>query len=557
MKFIEKLGKKTMLLDGAMGTMEIKYGLTGCPEMNNLLNADAIMRIHKEYVKAGADIIETSTFGANRIKLNVWGVDKVKDINYRAVELAKKASEGRAFVAGNIGPTGKLLEPLGEVEFDEAYDAFYEQAKYLIDAGADLILIETMSVLNEARAALLAAKQAGDIPVLCSMTFSQNGRTLAGNDVETVITVLEALGADGIGINCSLGPDKMADLVDGMLRFATKPVFVEPNAGRPVLNNNMPAYPVGPDEFSDRTVEFAKKGAAVIGGCCGTTPDHIKLIREKMDKINRIDRINEKEFALASSYKTYKPDGKATIIGQCINCVGKEEDQEDAQAFDTYVLVREAKNLAKAGADIIDIKLSDKADKAVIIEAIRNLESTLRVPLCIDSKDAEVIECALRHYQGKALINSVNGTRQSLKNILPVAKKYGAAVIGVAIDESKTPKTAEERLKIAEKIVKQAISEGIPKEDIMIDIAAGTFMDPADDAQSIDFIKLIKERLNVKTVAGADGICQKYGEKAGLDASSLFTLLHSGLDAVIIDPHGGFDMKMIKENESAGGKDKF
>lgn len=562
MNFKELLKKGIVYLDGAMGTMLMTMGFKdGCPELLNVQRPDIIRKIHEQYLEAGSHIIETNTFGGNRIKLREWGLEnRLSELNAAGVALAKEvAKKYGALVAASVGPTGKLVRPVGDFSFDEAYEAFYEQIKILSDAGADIILIETMSVLNEARAAVLAAKTATDKLIMCSMTFDQTGRTLSGTDVETAAVVLSSLGADVVGINCSLGPREMIPLVEKMVKASRVPVFVQPNAGLPVVEGNDVIYPVTPEEYSDSCKLFAQAGASIIGGCCGTTPVHIKeMIEADLNKVNV--EINKKT-VLASAVKAVYVDDKSPllIIGERINPTGKKDLAKAIKDGDIFYVIQEGLDQVKAGAEVLDVNVGVPGiDEAkTMVEVVSELQMMVRVPLCIDSSDPHAIEGALKCYQGKALVNSVNGKEDSMNTILPIVKKYGAAVIGLTMDENGIPEKAMDRFNIAKKIVDRALSYGISVEDIFIDCITLTASSNQESVmETIKAIELVKKNLGVKTILGVSNVSFGLPERKKLNAAFLAMAVGAGLDAVIINPAIEEYKHVIKAAEVLAGRDE-
>uniref|UniRef100_UPI00054D8ED6 homocysteine S-methyltransferase family protein n=1 Tax=Caldanaerobius polysaccharolyticus TaxID=44256 RepID=UPI00054D8ED6 len=551
-------------LDGAMGTMLMNMGFKeGCPELLNVQNPDVVKEIHEEYILAGAQIIETNTFGGNRVKLGEWGLeDRLAELNAAGVKLAREAAEKYpgVLVAASVGPTGKLVQPVGDFSFDEAYNAFYEQIKILSDAGADIILIETMSVLNEARAAVLAAKEATDKPVLCSMTFDQMGRTLSGTDVETAAVVLSSLGVDGVGINCSLGPREMVPLVENMVKASRVPVFVQPNAGLPVVDGERLVYPVGPEEYASACRLFARAGVSLIGGCCGTTPAHIKKMVQSGLDMAEVEKRNDIT-ALASAVKTVWLSEKSPlmIIGERINPTGRKELAKALKDGDIYPAIQEGLDQVKAGANVLDVNVGVPGIDEIktMVDVVLELQAMVRVPLCIDSSNPEAIEGALRYYQGKALVNSVNGQEESIKTILPLVKKYGAAVIGLTMDEQGIPAKAEGRFRIAKKIVDKALKYGISLEDIFIDCITLTASSNQDSVmETIKAIKLVKENLGVKTVLGVSNVSFGLPDRKKLNGAFLAMAIGAGLDAVIINPSVEEYRHVIKASEVLSGRDE-
>ncbi|MFO7888313.1 MAG: homocysteine S-methyltransferase family protein, partial [Eubacteriales bacterium] len=449
---LDILKENFLFFDGAMGTMLQKAGMKAgeIPELYNIEKPDIIYNLHKKYFEAGADVATTNTFGANKLKLEGKGYS-IEEIIYSAVKNAKRAAEEfreKKYVALDIGPIGKMLTPLGSLKFEEAYDIFKEQVNAGVKAGADLILIETMSDIYEAKAAVLAAKENTNIPVFCTMTFHDKNRTFSGTDVLTMVSILEGLGVDALGVNCSKGPEELQDIVEEILKYAHIPVVVQANAGNPKVKNNKVYYDFDKELYSEEIFKMVQKGVAIIGGCCGTTPEYIKSIVGKLDKANPI-KINPKMITCTSSSSQTVIIGEdVKIIGERINPTGKKRLKEALRNGEINYLMREAINQMETGSDILDVNvgLPDINEKKVMKKVVEDLQSLVSLPLQIDSSNEDVIEEALRIYNGKPIINSVNGKKSSMDKILPIAKKYGALVIALTLDEKGIPKTCQKRL---------------------------------------------------------------------------------------------------------------
>ncbi len=541
----ELLGKRMLFFDGGMGTMLQKNGLKGgdIPELFNLTRPELITSVHEEYLKAGADIISANTFGANPFKEASFGVP-LEDIITSAIVLAKNAvsrydsPECPKFVAFDMGPSGKLLEPLGNVTFDEAYESFARAAVIAERAGADLVIVETMSDTAEAKAAVLAVKENTDLPVFCTMTLDESGKTLTGGTVLIMSAILEGVGADCIGINCGLGPDKISVMMEELQKYASIPVMAQPNAGLPVIRNGKTVYDVSPHEFGVYMERIAKAGASVLGGCCGTTPEHIaECVRRCRDYVPKIEK---KSFTVVTSYSNaVMLDDRPVIVGERINPTGKKKFKEALRAGDINYILGEALKQEEAGAHILDVNvgLPEINEGDMMVEAVKAISSTVNLPLQIDSSEPEVIERALRVYNGKAMINSVNGKEESMRAVFPLVKKYGGVIVGLALDEQGIPPTAEGRFKIAERIVNTAAEYGIDKRDVVIDALTLTISaQQKESAETIKAVKMIKERLGVKTILGVSNI--SFGlPRRELITSTFFALaLNHGLDACIINP---------------------
>ncbi|QEE14653.1 homocysteine S-methyltransferase family protein [Promethearchaeum syntrophicum] len=539
-KIFEENKKKFILFDSAMGTTLQKMGLKAgeIPELFNFTHSDVILDIHKQNIEAGSDIIITNTFGANEIKLKGC-LYSVEDVVQKAVSLARKAA-GKKYVALDLGPTGQLLEPLGSLKFEQAYDLYKRQVIAGTDAGADLIIIETISDLYEAKAAILAAKENSNLPVFCTMTFDQNGRTLTGTDPITMVNVLEGLGVDVIGVNCSLGPKDILPIVDEILKYATIPVMVQPNAGLPDYVDGETVFNVTPEEFATVMVEIAKKGVRILGGCCGTTPEFILKLHEKLKNIDPSVPKPVSYTCACSSTKTVIFDANLPkIIGERINPTGNGIIKNALINQDYGAIINEAIAQKDAGADILDVNigLPEIDEPIMMVKVIKELQGIIDIPLQIDSANIKTLEAGARIFNGKTILNSVTGKKNNMEQIFPIAKKYGACVIGLTMDERGLPKTIEQRVEIAEKIITTAKQYGIPKKDILIDclvLTASTHQDQV--LKSLKAMQIIKQKFGVKTVLGASNISFGLPRRDLINQTYMAMALTYGLDAPITDP---------------------
>lgn len=543
MSISEKLGREILFFDGGMGTMLQKNGLKGgdIPELLNLERPELIEKIHTEYLEAGSDVITANTFGANSLKENEFGCD-VEKIITSAIGIAKKATEKysdkKRYVALDIGPTGKLLEPMGELSFDKAYEVFAKTAVCGEKAGADLVIIETMSDTLEAKAALLAVKENTKLPVFVTMTFDECKKTLTGASVEIMAAMLEGLGADCIGINCGLGPVQIKDMMADLAKVCSIPIMAQPNAGLPVIENGETVFSVDADEFGKCMTEIAELGASVLGGCCGTTPAHIKKTVELCSKYKPV--VEKKDFTIVTSYsKAVYLGDRPMIIGERINPTGKKKFKEALKNNDIDYILDEAISQKEAGAHILDVNVGlPEIDEAEVMQqAVKAIQATVNLPLQIDSSEPPVLERALRIYNGKPMINSVNGKEESMREVFPLVKKYGGVVVGLALDENGIPETAEGRFKIAEKIVNTAKEYGIDKKDIVIDALTLTVSaQQKESAETVKALAMVKEKLGVKTVLGVSNISFGLPRRELINSTFFALALHSGLDACIINP---------------------
>lgn len=537
--FLQKFGKEILFFDGAMGTMLQKSGLKlgELPEEMNITHPEVIKNIHKAYLNAGCNIVSTNTFGANGLKFS-----NVAEIITAGVKIAKEALEEsgkNGYAVLDIGPLGKLLKPYGDLPFDDAYSLYAEQMTAGEKAGADFILIETMGDLYEIKAAVLAAKENTSLPVLVSMIFDEKGILLTGADIKTAVFTLEGLGVDGLGINCGLGPCQMISLVEKMIKYSSVPVFVQPNAGLPVCINGVTTYNVTPDDFANSQFEIARLGACALGGCCGTTPEHIKKMTEICKNIE-IKPVESKNITAVTSYsKTAVFGEKPLIIGERINPTGKKLMKEALRNNDIDYIFKEGISQADCNADILDVNvgLPEIDEEKMMFDAVTGLQSILDLPLQIDTSDISAMESALRYYNGKAMINSVNGKEESMNAVFPLVKKYGGVTVCLTLDESGIPDTADGRVKIAGKIIKKAEEYGISKKDLVVDTLCMTVSTGADNAKiTLESMRRIREELGVNTVLGVSNISFGLPARENLN-SSFFTLaLENGLSAGIINP---------------------
>ncbi len=558
------LKKRPLIMDGAMGTILMSKGIAPGEnfDLQNLKQPQLVYDVHKAYVDAGADIIETNTFGANRIKLNPKSEiqnPNVENVNKTAVRLAKKAAGEKAFVLGSVGPIGKLLEPMGILSFDEAHDVFKEQITALISAGVDGLILETISDLQEMRAALIAAREVTDKPIVASMTYDETGKTITGTSPEVAALVLESLGASIISANCSMGPASLLKIAQRLISASNLPVMVMPNAGTPDLINGQAVYKMTPDQFAGYAVKFVKLGVRIFGGCCGTTPEHILSISRKLRagnfqfpisnfQLNPKSKFSKDVFA--SRTKVF-PIGGFLKIGERINPTGRKVLAQQIKDGQTILIRQDAVNQTKAGASILDVNVSvpDVDGKAAIKKAIHTVEVASNLSLSIDSPDPDVIEAGLKAFPGRVLINSVNGKDESLQKVLSLIKKYGASVIALCLDKKGIPATAPGKLKIAQKIVKAAEKLGISKDRIWVDclvMTAGIGVEKP--LETLEAMSLIKKKLKVKTSLGISNCSHGLPGRSQINALYLELAILKGLDGAIIDVTDQNMRKMLKKN---------
>ncbi len=513
--------KEFVVLDGAMGTMLQSGGLkTGeIPEILNIERPGLLTEIHSEYIKAGADIVYANTFGANRYKLNKSGFS-AEELIKAGIRNAKNACKGtNVLTALDIGPIGQLLEPAGTLTFEEAYEIYKEQVK--AGSEADLIVFETMTDLYELKAAVLAAKENSDKPVMCTMTFEENMRTFTGCSVSSMALTLEGLGIDAIGINCSLGPKELYPIAEQLCRFTTLPVAVKPNAGLPDPLTN--TYNITEEEFASLTKKLVPLGVKLFGGCCGTKPSFIAAVKNALYGKTFVKAAAGIPAACCTPSKTVVID-RPRIIGERINPTGKKRFKEALLAGDIDYILGQAVEQVKGGADILDVNVGAPGidEREMMKKAVKAIQSVSDVPLQLDSTDPDVLEAALRVYNGKPIVNSVNGEEKSLKSVLPLVKKYGAAVVGLCLDENGIPKTAEGRFKIAEKILNRALEMGIKREDVYIDCLTLTVSAEQEAAEvTLDALERVKNELGLRTVLGVSNISFGLPERVKISSAFL------------------------------------
>lgn len=565
---------RILLFDGAMGTMLQKRGLKigGIPEMLNLTDNEAVEAIHREYLEAGADIISTNTFGANRYKAEK-AQRSLEELVIPAVKAAKRATAayGGKYVALDIGPCGRVLRPAGDLSFAEAVEVFAETVRAGSAAGADLILLETFTDIYELKAAVLAAKENSSLPVIASMSFEENGYSFFGASVESMILTLEGLGVDALGVNCSLGPKQLTPIVEKITALASIPVIVQPNAGLPVFRDGAGSYDITSDEFARYALDFARLGVRILGGCCGTSPEYIakvKALTANVIPAVPVSAPHKKMTGICSPSKVVRFGGDTVIIGERLNPTGKKSLQAALRAGDMDFLLREAITQQEQGAHVLDLNvgLPDIDEPAMLAEAVMEIQGITDLPLQLDSSDAGALEAAARVYNGKPLLNSVNGKKSSLESVLPVAKKYGAAVLGLTLDDNGIPETAEERLAIAAKIAAAAESYGIPREDLLIDCLVMTASaQQKQAAETLRAVRLIKEELGLKTVLGVSNVSFGLPARPVINRTMLAMALAYGLDAPIMNPGdagmaetvAAFRVLAAKDADSAGYIEKF
>lgn len=546
----ERINTEWLFFDGALGTMLQKKGLAAgqCPEMWNLDHPEILIEIHKAYLEAGAHIINANTFGANRCK-----IENVKEVVTAGISLAKQAVQEShrqdAYVALDIGPTGKLLAPMGDLDFEEAVSIFAEMVRAGAKAGADLVLIETMSDSYEAKAALLAAKENCDLPVFITFIFDENHRLLSGGSVQSVIPMCEGLKADAVGINCGLGPAQMLPIVKEIVQISSLPVIVNPNAGLPRQLGNQTVYDLSDDEFAFLMKEIAALGVQGVGGCCGTTPSTIKTMVQTIRNCP-FQPIAPKKMTWVTSYSQAVQIGpKPVVIGERINPTGKKRLKEALRNQEYEYILSQALEQEIAGAHILDVNvgLPEIDEPSMMKEMICQIQSVTACPLQIDTGNIEALEQALRIYNGRPMVNSVNGKLESMESVFPLIQKYGAVVVGLCLDEQGIPEQAKQRVEIAKKIYHKAEEYGIPSKDIVIDGLAMTISSSSQaGVVALETIDQISRELNGYTILGVSNISFGLPQREIINSHFLSMALTKGLSCAIINPNSEDMMKSYR-----------
>lgn len=542
--FLSALAERPLIFDGATGTMLQRMGLKpgGCPDELNLTAPGMVGKVHSAYREAGSDIVTTNTFGANRIKLKEYGLEqKTEEINLASARIAREAAGFGAFVAGGLGPTGGFVEPVGDMGFDLAVEIFTEQASALKSGGADLIIIETMMDIREIKAAIIAAKSTG-LPVVATMTFDETMRTVLGTPPESFAITADSLGVDVIGANCSLGIEGIYKAILAMSRVTSKPFIAQPNAGLPVLKGAETVFPATPEEMASYVPKLVEAGARVLGGCCGTTAEHIKLMGATFKSIKSPVRepVGVSTLASRTSYQLFGGGLPAVIIGERINPTGRKKLAAEIKERKTAGIRTEARAQEAAGAHTLDVNVGVPGTDEVpsMQRAVFAVNDNSMLPIVIDSSNSLAIEAGLKAVDGKPLINSISGEEKKLETVLPLAKRYGGALLGLTLDDTGIPETAEGRLKVAEKMLKRVLDAGLKKEDLIIDCLAMTISAAPESAlTTLKAIRLIKEELGLATVLGVSNISFGLPARSLINSSFLTMALAAGLDCAIINPN--------------------
>ncbi len=562
MNFREFLAENTVILDGGMGTLLQRSGLLPGekPEVWNISHPDVIEGIHRAYFEAGSNLVLANTFGANSLKFDEKELEEIIGAAIKCANNAKESAKGKSerFVALDIGPTGRLLSPLGDLDFEDAVEIFAKSVRLGVKFGADLIVIETMNDSYETKAALLAAKENSTLPVIVTNAYGSDGKLMTGASPAAMAALLEGMGADAIGANCSLGPKELLPVITELLEYSSLPVVLKPNAGLPEIKDGETVYNVAPSEFADCTAEAVKLGVRCVGGCCGTTPEYIKALAEKIVK-NKPKTIEKKNRTLVSSYTHAVEIGKSPIlIGERINPTGKKRFKQALAENDIDYILGEGAREEEAGAHILDVNvgLPEIDEVNLLTKCVTELQTVSALPLQIDTSDPRAMESALRRYNGKAMINSVNGKAESMAAVFPLVKKYGGVLVALTLDETGIPETAEGRVKIAEKILLEAEKYQIDKKNIIFDpLAMAVSADPKSAVVTLEAIERISGELGCHTSLGVSNISFGLPERDALNSTFFALALDKGLSAAIMNPYSSDMMKVYYTYRALSGLD--
>ncbi len=562
-KIIKLLKNQILILDGASGTELQMRGMPAgvCPEVWCMDHPQVIRDVHRAYKEAGSDMVYTCTFGANRLKLAEFGVGNVKEINETLARLARQAVGKDVFVAGDMGPTGRFVEPFGDLPFEEAVAAFREQAEGLIEGGVDCFVIETMMDIQEARAALLAVKELGDYFTIVTMTYEKEGRTLNGTDPVTALITLQSLGADAVGCNCSAGPDGMMDWIAAMKPYATVPLVAKPNAGLPKLKGKKTVFDMDAELFGAFGKPFAEIGLGLLGGCCGTTPAHISAIAGQIKGLKPVPPWRKSLSAVSSGrgFRIFDDHDPLIIIGERINPTGKKAFQQELLEGKMSIVRQMAKEQQEQGADLLDVNVGVPGidETQAIRDVIRVLVGTTTLPLTLDSPKIDTLEAALRIYPGRALINSISGEKEKLKKLLPLAAKYGAMFILLPLVDGEIPETAEGRKKVILKVFEAAKGYGYTKDDIVVDgLVMTVASNPAAAAETLKTVSWCAETFKCRTVLGVSNVSFGMPERRWINATFLAMAQGAGLTMAIANPATPELMSVKKAADVLLEKDK-
>lgn len=543
---------RIIFLDGATGSNLSKKGMPAgvCPEKWILENPEKLIELQMEFIEAGSDILYAPTFTGNRIKLKEYGLEKdIKHINQTLVGLSKEAvkrakvkePDRTVLIAGDLTMTGEQLYPIGQMQFEELVSVYKEQVEYLVEAGVDVFIIETMMSLQETRAAVIAIKETCDHPIMATLTFNDDYKTLFGTDPTTAIVVLENLGADAVGLNCSTGPDKMLPVIEEMKKVATIPIIAKPNAGLPHLKDGETVFDMLPEEFADHMEKLVEAGAAVIGGCCGSTPEHIKAMTGRIGVRKPVERNKEKVRALTTERKTlqFGLDDRFMVVGERINPTGKKALQAELREGNLDTVLRFAQEQKDNGASILDVNVGMNGidEQEMMLKVVNELTLASDLPLCIDSSYIPVIEAALRIYPGRALINSISLEKEKFEKLIPIAKKYGAMFILLPLSDEGLPKDIEEKKQIIQTILEEAKRHGFTEKDIIVDgLVATVGANKKAALETLETIRYCKKELGIATICGLSNISFGLPERIFVNSTFLALAIREGLTMAIANP---------------------
>ena len=568
--FLHRLQNEILVFDGAMGTLLQASGLPrgACPDEWNLSHPEKVRDCHRAYFAAGADAVQTNTFGATRTRLKDYGLqDQVEEINVRGARMAREAAFGAGgdgkLVAGSIGPSGKFLQPFGELSFEAAYDIFKEQAQALIKGGVDLLIIETMVDLQEMRAALLAARDVSPVPIIAQMSFTQDSRTVTGTDPVTALSVLSAMGADVVGANCMIGPAEMLPVFERLASTTDHPLSAQPNAGMPQLVGDETVFPGTPELIAEYGEKFVLTGANIVGSCCGTSPEHTKALAQRVKHLKPIQRKHAPGTRLTSRVKTvFAGTGYPFVaIGERINPSGRKLLTREIEEGKSGLLRRDAQAQVQAGAMVLDINVGiaggDLSEPRYMRNAIEAVQNVVDSPLAIDTTGPEALTAGLKTCVGKPLVNSISGEEARMDLLMPLVKRFGAAFIGLALDEQGIPATARDRLKVAERILTKAREHGIRSEDIVIDPLVLTVSTNQDDSGvTLETIALVKRHLGLTTSFGLSNVSFGLPGRKHVNQAYLVQALSYGLDMAIVNPLDETLMALVRAGDVLAGRDR-
>ncbi len=542
MSILDTLQERIVLFDGGMGSLLQEAGLQAgeLPEKWNILHPEIITNIQTEYLKAGADVITTNTFGANSLKYKEDSEFPLKKVITAALDCAKAAvkNAGHGQIALDLGPTGKLLQPMGELAFEDCVSIFAEEVRIGAEAGADLIIIETMSDLYELKAAVIAAKENCNLPVFATTVFDAGGRLLTGGTPETVVAVLEGLGVDALGINCGLGPIQMKPLVQRIVNAASIPVIVNPNAGLPRTEGKKTVYDIGPEEFAEAMDDILNMGVSVVGGCCGTTPEHIRLLKACAEKHEKPMIVPKTRTFVTSYSQTVEIGNSPILVGERINPTGKKKFQQALKDHNIEYILDVGFAQQDKGAHVLDVNVGYPGidEPEMLVETVQELQAVIDLPLQLDTTNPEAMERAMRIYNGKPMINSVNGKQENMDAIFPLVKKYGGVVVALALDEAGIPATAEGRIAVAKKIYAEAAKYGIPAKDIIVDCLCMTISsDPQGALVTLEALRRVRDELHGHTILGVSNISFGLPHREIVNSHFFTMAMQNGLSAAIVN----------------------